>query len=238
MREGFRAAVMVTVLAVCASGCATRGWVQQLMAKKSEEVDQRFATVDERTGTQVKRLDQVEGRVKEESQRVGQVEERFDGRVKSLESSVGETGELAKTAQGRADAAFARADEADARVSRLATARRTRNIVEAVRVQFGFNRAELDDRAQTALLPLVRDLRENPKLTVDLEGFTDQTGPRDYNIQLSQRRVEAVRRYLVEQGVAMPRIHAIGLGPSNGHGTPETPAQKRRVTVRLMVDAD
>jgi outer membrane protein OmpA-like peptidoglycan-associated protein len=226
---------MVTVLAVCASGCATRGWVQEAIGKRTEEVEQRF---DERTGTQGRRLDQVEGRVKEESQRVGQVEERFDGRVKSLESSVGETGEVAKNARGRADAAVARVDETDARLSRLWGARRTRNVVEAVRVQFGFNRAELDDRAQTALLPLVKDLRENPKLTVDLEGFTDHTGPRDYNIQLSQRRVEAVRRYLVEQGVVMPRIHAIGLGPSADRGMPETPAEKRRVTVRLMVDAD
>lgn len=232
MRQGFCAAVMVTVLAVCASGCATRGWVQEVLGKRTEEVEQRF---DERTGTQGRRLDQVEGRVKEESQRVGQVEERFDGRVKSLESSLGET---AKNAQGRADAAVARVDETDARLSRLWAARRTRNVVEAVRVQFGFNRAALDDRAQTALLPLVKDLRENPKLTVDLEGFTDLTGPRDYNIQLSQRRVEAVRRYLVEQGVAMPRIHAIGLGPSADRGMPETPAEKRRVTVRLMVDAD
>jgi outer membrane protein OmpA-like peptidoglycan-associated protein len=231
MRQGSRAAVMVTVLAVAVSGCATRGWVQQQMAKKSEEVDQRFATVDERTG-------KVEGRVKEESQRVADAEERFDGRVKALESSVSETGEAAKTARGRADAAFARAEDTDSRLSRLWAGRRTRNVVEAVRVQFGFNRADLDDRAQTALLPLVKDLRDNPKLTVDLEGFTDLTGPREYNIQLSQRRVEAVRRYLVEQGVALPRIHAIGLGPSDGQGTPETPAQKRRVTVRLMVDTD
>src|SRR5262249_49433174 len=227
MRQGLRAVVVVSLLTVGASGCATRDWVRDLVGK----TDQRVGAVEERTGAQGQRIDQVDARVTDESQRV-------DGRVKGLETSVGEVGETAKTARGRADAAFSRAEDADSRLSRLWTNRRSRNVVESVNVQFGFNKADLDDRAQTALLTLAKDVRENPKLTVDLEGFTDLTGARDYNIQLSQRRVEAVRRYLVEQGVPMPRINAIGLGPSYDKGSPETAAQKRRVTVRLLTDAE
>src|SRR5262245_43052373 len=234
MRQGYRAVVVVSLLSLGASGCATRDWVRELVGK----TDQRVGSVEERTGAQGQRLEQVEGRVSEESQRVGKVEERFDGKVKALETSVGETGEVAKGARARADAAFARAEDTDSRLSRLWTNRRNRNMVESLNVQFAFNKADLDDRAQTALLTLAKDVRENPKLTVDLEGFTDLTGARDYNIQLSQRRVEAVRRYLVEQGVPMPRINSIGLGPSYDRGTPETPAQKRRVNVRLMTDSD
>jgi outer membrane protein OmpA-like peptidoglycan-associated protein len=84
----------------------------------------------------------------------------------------------------------------------------------------------------------VKDLRDNERLSVDLEGFTDPSGPRDYNVQLSQRRVDAVRRYLVEQGVPQPRIHGTGLGPLVKTGNPEPAAQKRRVTLHVMVDAD
>jgi len=227
-QEVSTAAVVVSLLAISASGCATRGWVNEQMSKSNAENAQRSSAVEERTG---QRIDKVEARVSEESQRVG-------GRLNSMESSLGETGEVAKGARGRADEAFTKAEEADARTSRLWANRRTRNVVESVQVQFGFNRSDLDDRAQTALLTLAKDLRENPKLTVDLEGFTDLSGAREYNIQLSQRRVEAVRRYLVEQGVPMPRINAIGLGPSYNKGTNESPAQKRRVTVRLMVDGE
>ena len=227
MRQGLRAVVVVSLLTVAASGCATRDWVRNLVGK----TDQRVGSVEERTAAQGQRIDQVDARVTEEAKRV-------DGRVTGLETSVGEAGETAKAARGRADDAFARAEDTDARVSRLWTNRRNRNLVESLQVQFGFNRTDLDDRAQTALLTLAKDLRENPKLTVDLEGFTDLTGAREYNIQLSQRRVEAVRRYLVEQGVPMPRINAIGLGPSYDKGTPETAAQKRRVSVRLMTDAE
>ena len=230
MRQGYRAVVVVSLLTLVVSGCATRDWVRELVGK----TDQRVGAVEDRTGAQGQRIEQVEGRVNEESQRVGKI----DGKVTSLETSVGETGEMAKGAKGRADAAFARAEDTDARLSRLWTNRRNRNLVESLNVQFGFNKSELDDRAQTSLLTLAQDVRENPKLTVDLEGFTDLTGAREYNIQLSQRRVEAVRRYLVEQGVPLPRINSIGLGPSYDKGTPETAAQKRRVSVRLMTDPD
>jgi outer membrane protein OmpA-like peptidoglycan-associated protein len=231
MRHLYRVGVVLGLVGVAASGCATRDWVRDVVGKQAGEVDQRFSTVEGRAGQQGQRLEQVEGKVTEESQRVGRVEERFDGKVKSLEGSVNETTEIAKTARSRAD-------DTDARLSRLWAKRRARNAVESVQVQFGFNRAELDDRAQTALLALVKDLRDNERLTVDLEGFTDLKGPRDYNVQLSQRRVEAVRRYLVEQGVPQSRIHAIGLGPLVDRGAVEPPAQKRRVTLHVMVDGE
>ena len=92
--------------------------------------------------------------------------------------------------------------------------------------------------AQTALLSLVKELRENPKLIVDLEGYTDSVGPREYNVQLSQRRVEAVRRYLVDKGVDMPRIQWIGLGQLPDRGTQEDQAKNRRVTLKMMIPKD
>src|SRR5438128_2292095 len=88
--------------------------------------------------------------------------------------------------------------------------------------------------APTALLGVVKELQTNPDLSVDLEGYTDPTGTRDYNVGLSQRRVESVRRYLIGNGADIARVHSVGLGAleaaSNEH------AKLRRVTVRLMVN--
>ena len=103
-------------------------------------------------------------------------------------------------------------------------------------VQFGFDRSDLDDGAQTALLGLVKELQANPNLTVELVGYTDTKGAREYNYNLSQRRVDAVRRFLVEKGVQTSRIQAVGLGPLGDRGVPE--AQKRRVSARLMIEQD
>ena len=88
--------------------------------------------------------------------------------------------------------------------------------------------------AQTALLGIIKELKTNADLTIDLEGFTDPTGPREYNYGLSQRRVDSVRRYLIENGADLGRIYSIGMGPLNG-GAAEH-AKLRRVTVRLMVN--
>ena len=75
-----------------------------------------------------------------------------------------------------------------------------------------------------------------PALTVELGGYTDPRGALDYNYALSQRRVDAVRRFLMDKGIQLARIQAASLGPISGTDVPD--AKKRRVTVRLMVDQE
>ena len=159
------------------------------------------------------------------------VNDLFGKKEAQLDTAVGES-------RTRADAAFGRADEVDQRLTRLWSGRHKRNVVETINVQFAFDRWELSDGAQTALLGVVKELKENPALTVDLEGYTDPVGPRDYNIVLSQRRVEAVRRYLVQSGAELPRISAIGLGPINGAGRDEDHGKQRRVSVRVLTPVE
>ena len=101
-------------------------------------------------------------------------------------------------------------------------------------VTFAFDKADLTDADQTALAEIASQVREHPDLMVNLEGYTDPVGTRDYNIQLSQRRAAAVQRYLVEKGIELSRIHWVGLGVLSGTGAPEEQAKKRRVTVTVL----
>jgi outer membrane protein OmpA-like peptidoglycan-associated protein len=232
-------AVLLPAVALLASGCATKDWVRQVVGEKEAQADQRFVKVEDRVGSEAQRLDAAAQRLDSAEGRLADAAQRVEGmgfRVATIEKSVAEVGEVAKGARSRADEAFSRADEVDARVTKLWSSRNTRNSVDTLHVQFGFNRADLDDGAQTALVALVRELQQNPKLSVDLEGYTDPTGTRDYNLQLAQRRVEAVRRYLVEKGVELPRINSIGLGPLQDKATPDV--KKRRVTVKLLLYPD
>ena len=226
--------LVVPAVLMLASGCATKSFVREVVGKSEADLDQRVGKVGERVVA-------VEGRVGEESQRVTRVEGQLgetNQRLGGVETKVGEVGEQAKQAQTKADSAFNRADEVDNRLSRLWSNRHKRQIVETVHVHFAFDKAELTDGAQTALMTIVKELKANPALSVDLEGYTDPTGPRDYNVTLSQRRVEAVRRYFVEQGAEMPRIHSVGLGPLNGGKGKDDLAKQRRVTVKLMIAAE
>ena len=153
-------------------------------------------------------------------------------RVEGMGFRMAKVEEHAAKAGERAEAAHVRAEAVDQRLTRLWTNRNQRQDVESLDVTFGFDRWELEDGAQTALLGFIKELQANPNLTVDLTGYTDPTGGVPYNVGLSQRRVEAVRRFLVAKGVALPRIQSIGLGILDDNALSDV--QKRRVTVRLM----
>ena len=240
MRQVSRTGVLVSAtLLIVATGCATKGWVREEMGKQEAQVGQRIGQVDERIGTEAKRVDTVDKRVDSVEGRVSQEAQKTDGmgaRVGTLETTATSTSEAVRGARERADAAMAKAEGVDGRLTRLWNNRYNGKVVETVNVQFGFNRSELDDGAQTTLVGLVKEMQANPGLTVDLVGYTDTKGPRDYNYTLSQRRVESVRRFLVEKGVQIGRIQAVGLGALSDRGTPE--AQKRRVAAKLMIDQD
>jgi outer membrane protein OmpA-like peptidoglycan-associated protein len=219
-------------LLIVATGCATKGWVREEMGKQEAQVGQRIGQVDERIGAEAQRVDSIEGRVSQEAQKA----DGIGVRVGTLETSITSTSEAARGARERADAAMAKAEGVDSRLTKLWSNRYNAKLVETVNVQFGFNRSELDDGAQTTLLGLVKEMQANPGLTVELMGYTDMKGARDYNYNLSQRRVESVRRFLVERGVQIGRIQAVGLGALSDRATPE--AQKRRVAAKLMIDQD
>jgi len=183
-----------------------------------EPVPARSAAVDDRVAA-------VEGRMNEMSQRLDQV----GGRVQRLEGGVA-------AAQGRADEAAKKAEGVDQRLTRLWTNRFNQKQADSLEIYFSPDSIELTDAAQTALSAVVREMEAHPTLTVELGGYTDPRGALDYNYGLSQRRVDAVRRFLMDKGVQLARIQSASLGPIAAGGIPD--AKKRRVTVRLMADQE
>jgi len=211
--------VVVPAALLLVSGCATKKWVTEYVGKEK---------VDINSG--------VDSKMTAESQRVDQKVDGVDTRLKSAEGTLTQTSETAKGAKDRADNAYTKADETNSRLTRLWSNRNTRSQAETYQVLFGFDKWDLNDGAQTTLVSIIKEMKENPNLTVDLQGYADPVGTYPYNVGLSQRRVESVRRFLVEKGIELPRINLIGLGPIAEKGTPN--AEKRKVTVRLMVNKE
>jgi outer membrane protein OmpA-like peptidoglycan-associated protein len=98
----------------------------------------------------------------------------------------------------------------------------------------------LFDTAQSTLKPGAREklarvagiLATHPDLKIEVEGHTDSVGGDDYNQQLSERRAESVRSYLVQQKIPAAAVHAEGFGESRPVASNDTPAgrqQNRRV---------
>ena len=58
-------------------------------------------------------------------------------------------------------------------------------------------------------------MKLHSKVTATVYGYTDNVGPNDANLQLSQKRANAVRAYLIKVGIGTERVTAIGRGETN-----------------------
>jgi len=99
-------------------------------------------------------------------------------------------------------------------------------------VNFEFDSAKLTSSAESILDGVSEKLMTNDQLRIRLEGHTDSVGPAAYNKELSQRRADSVKSYLVNQGFSADNITTIGYGeeqPVASNDTAEGRAQNRRV---------
>lgn len=108
-------------------------------------------------------------------------------------------------------------------------------------VLFESGKATLKPTASNTLLELVSMLRDQPDRQVLIEGHTDSQGGHSYNVELSDRRADAVRAFMIAHGVAPERIVATGYGeayPVASNATREGRAMNRRVEVVLLKPGD
>lgn len=92
--------------------------------------------------------------------------------------------------------------------------------------------APITEESKERLAEVISVMQENPRLLLDLHGYADDTGPRSYNLKLSQRRAEVVKKYLVERGIAAWRLSVKAFGeasPVSDNKTEEGRAMNRRV---------
>jgi len=157
----------------------------------------------------------------------------------------------AEAADARASAAEANKSATDANAVRerlrsqlnsvLATSESARGlIVNMSDVLFDTARYTLKPGTQVSLAKVSGILQAYPGLKVQVEGYTDSVGSDDYNQKLSENRANAVRDFLVTQGVQANNITAAGYGktkPVADNSTSSGRAQNRRVNLVVSGDA-
>lgn len=107
-------------------------------------------------------------------------------------------------------------------------------------VRFDTNKSSLTAAAKTNLDKLVAVFNEYPDTDITIFGYTDSTGPADYNLKLSGDRATSVKNYLVSKGISSSRFTIQGMGiadPIADNGTVDGRAQNRRVEFAIVANA-
>lgn len=109
--------------------------------------------------------------------------------------------------------------------------------IDLYQIFFALNAHEILPPSEPELRLLLRFLRENPTLRVEIGGHTDSTGGADFNRELSRKRAASVRDYLVSNGIDAGRLTWQGYGmdhPVASNETEEGRSLNRRTTISVI----
>ncbi|WP_457593605.1 OmpA family protein [Hydrogenimonas sp.] len=104
-------------------------------------------------------------------------------------------------------------------------------------VNFATNSAKIESKDTPYIDKLVSFMKAHPQTKVRLEGYTDSDGSAAYNLRLSAKRAEAVKKELISRGIEASRITTKAFGEANpvaSNETPEGKAENRRVEAILI----
>ena len=219
--------VLILVGGVTLSGCATKNFVLEEIAP----IEARVAELESTTEEHAERIDAVDRRAQDGISTANSA-------AAAADSKADDASEEAATADRKAESAQQSAEQAMGRIGTVENRFGTiydYSVAETVSVSFDLNSSSLSDGANSTLDGIAGQIRDGDFLEV--QGFTDASGEDSYNISLSERRADAVKRYLVTKNVPLFRITVVGFGEANptaDNDSREGREQNRRVEIRLM----
>jgi len=102
---------------------------------------------------------------------------------------------------------------------------------------FDFNQSEIKPRSLSELDEVVKFLKENPKIKVEISGHTDNVGNENYNQQLSLKRAQSVVNYFASKGIDVARLAQKGFGskkPIKPNDSEDNRQVNRRIEFKVL----
>ena len=102
---------------------------------------------------------------------------------------------------------------------------------------FELNSYDLKDESATELNKIIQFMESNPFLVVEIGGHTDNSGSKNYNLDLSEQRARSVKSALVQRGLSSDRIQTKGYGmsvPLNANSSEQERAENRRTELKII----
>ncbi len=207
-------AVAAITIGLSAAGCATKGYVRTQTGIVNDRVTQVQNQTTEQFGKQGTEISRVDERVTSLDNRVTTVAATANeaaGAAATANQSAAQANNAAGQAMQAANNNNTKIEAQSAQIVKLTDAQNY-GLVQTASVTFATNKYELDDGAKAALMVVAQKATSQPRIVLEIEGFTDDVGPESYNLALSQKRADSVARFLLSQNVALKNVSVIGLG--------------------------
>jgi outer membrane protein OmpA-like peptidoglycan-associated protein len=212
----------------------------QRIAIARETAHQKIAEAEAQQLKQEREKFLLESRTRE-AERANQVAETRAREAQSAQQEAAARARETQEARRKAQAATERAENLEKQFAEFKAKQTERGFELTLSdVLFEFDKADLKPGATRSLTKLAEFLRENPERKITIEGYTDNVGSDAYNRELSQRRADSVRDFLIQNGTSADRITARGLGEEYPVASNDTQAgrqQNRRVQI-IIVNQD
>lgn len=223
-------------LVLVSQGClATRKHVAQQIAPVKAQVD----TVGKQAADNKQSIGDLDRQVAstdEKATEAGKRAQEAADAARQANDAAMQANTAATQAGQRADAARTAADQVGSRLDQTVANLDNYRLANTDKIYFGFGKSALTKAEQDKLDAALQSLTSAKNFVIEVEGYTDRTGNRQYNLALSQKRADAVKRYLALHEVPLRKIHVVGVGsedPSAKNHTRAERKENRRVDVRV-----
>lgn len=216
----------VTLLSLGNWGClATKKHVQQAIAPVQNQVNEvQKQTADNKQA--IGDLDRQVSVTDEKATDAGKA-------AKDANLAAAKANDAALQAGQRADGARSLAQETSDTLRGDMDSLDNYRLADTKKVYFPFGKSKLTPDQEAQLSDLVKTLGSMKGVVLEVEGYTDRVGAKSFNLTLSQRRADAVVRYLASQNVPLRMIHQLGVGEVDTSGQ-RANKEDRRVDVRVF----
>lgn len=124
---------------------------------------------------------------------------------------------------------------ANTSVDWLSSKFRSSNVVVASHIYFDYGQTQPNASSNQELEEILSALQNSPDMKIEISGHTDNTGPHDFNMELSQSRAEAIKNWLVNRGINAERIQAIGYGETRPMASNDDEKDGRELNRRIEI---
>lgn len=221
------AAGTASLLIVLTAGCATKKFVRQNVSDLETKIGGVDKKVDQKSselGTSITDLDRkTEGGIADAQKKADNATQQ----ATKAENDAQSANTLAQKGVDEASRAQQQIENAD-----------NFQPMKSETVLFKFNHADLTPEDKEQLDTLAQSVTSMKHYVIEVTGYTDKVGDRQYNLELSRRRADTVVRYLTANGkVPLTRIHNLGYGedmPAADNKSRDGRKQNRRVELKVL----